>query len=146
MAHDKMAQAQDAMFKELTEQRRQFSEVHERLTKLERGEEVRHKNPMAVDLLSVEHNTEEKHVSEIHEHDDKGRNHELEESVWDTSIFLFHPRLGGLVSGLACWWLVVNVIVQVVLALVVIDSLTSPEFDSTTVHDLRAWRTGVAQL
>ncbi len=35
--------------------------------------------------------------------------------MWDASLLLFHPLVGGLVSGLTNWWLLVNIAVQVLL-------------------------------
>ena len=35
--------------------------------------------------------------------------------MWDASLLLFHPLVGGLVSGLTSWWLLVNIAVQVLL-------------------------------
>ena len=69
---------------------------------------------------------------------------ELEENIWDAALLLGHHRLGILVNGFAFGVLFVNVFIQLVLTIVISQSLTAPEFDSSAITGFRTWRTNVA--
>lgn len=118
-----------------------------------RGAEVMEANPLAALGVGVEM---VQLVSDGEAQNDPAADHEqdgevledvcvLQETVWDSALLIGKKsRLGVLGSGFVALILLVNVLIQAVLTLVVVQSLTAAEYTDSTIADYRAWRTNVA--
>ena len=69
---------------------------------------------------------------------------ELQQSVWDSSLFLFNPVAGRSASVFAFVLLAVNVFLQGSFAFYLIDGLDDKPITNNDVNELKWWRRHVA--
>ena len=69
---------------------------------------------------------------------------ELQQSVWDASLFLFNPVAGRSASLFAFLLLLVNVFMQGSFAFYLIDGLDEKPLTNDDVNELKWWRRHVA--
>jgi hypothetical protein len=79
-------------------------------------------------------------LEESHEDQDQ---YEFEGSVWDTTLMVGLPHVGGAASMFLIVLLSMNVLIQGFFISIIINNLSSPVITDSTVEEYRKWRTTV---